>query len=199
MKKEIISGVFTSSLYLEYIFKYMKFLKKNLKIDFCKIQKKNLCYISLRLTTRFNDMETEDTDCFSFTRGLCVNSCWLGDFCCSTVYCSRCLILLFIMLQTFSIGDRSGLQAHICKSSMTWTLLHPHTFTDHSLMTSWMTFSYLVHRITFQLLFSPKSIWNDDSSDHRAHVRCLSVHLRWAVRRTHLFFSTKLIYNCQLV
>jgi len=42
--------------------------------------------------------------------------------------------------------------------------------------------------------FFPRCSWNMDSSDHRTHVHCLSVHLRWAsAQRTKWHFCAELI------
>ena len=61
------------------------------------------------LTTLFNCLWTEDNS-WSCAEGIWVHSYRIPDFSCSTVP-GCCLILLVMMLHTFSIGDRCGLQA----------------------------------------------------------------------------------------
>ena len=63
------------------------------------------------LITLCNHLGTEDINCCSFASGIFAHSWCIQDLSCSTVRGRRCLILLFMMRHTFSIGDRSGLQA----------------------------------------------------------------------------------------
>ena len=63
------------------------------------------------LPTLCNHLGTEDINCCSFASGIVAHSWCIQDLSCSTVRGCRCLILLFMMRYTFSIGDRAGLQA----------------------------------------------------------------------------------------
>jgi len=105
----------------------------------------------------------------------------MRDFCCATVRGHWHRILLFAMLHTFSAGDRSWLQAvqwstltlrllspasHMCKSSIQWTRMHPHTVTNAGFCTySWCQVS-VVSLSSLALtkrplwVFFPKSSWN---------------------------------------
>ena len=67
------------------------------------------------LITLCNRLGTEDMNCCSFATGIFPHSWCIQDLSCSTVCGRRCLILLFMMHHTFSIGDRSGLQARPVK------------------------------------------------------------------------------------
>ena len=63
------------------------------------------------LITLCNLLGTEDINYCRFASGIFSHSWCIQDLSCST-FCSHCcLILLFMMRHTFSIGDRSGLQA----------------------------------------------------------------------------------------
>ena len=62
----------------------------------------------------------EETNSLSFSCGILSHSCLMNRFSCSTVRGLLCRILRFIMRHTFSMGDRSGLQAG---QGRTWTLL----------------------------------------------------------------------------
>ena len=83
-----------------------------------------LCYITFPLTTLNKCLGTEDTNCWSFVGGILSHSCLMYSFSCSTVRGLRCRILRFIMRHTFSMGDRSGLQAG--QSSTRTLLLRSH-------------------------------------------------------------------------
>ena len=50
-------------------------------------------------------------DCHKFVGGILSHSCLMYNFSCSTVQGLSCRILRFILCHTFSMGDRSGLQA----------------------------------------------------------------------------------------
>ncbi len=50
--------------------------------------------------------------------GIFAQSCMKQDFSCSTVLGHHCVILLFMTHHTFSIGDRSVLQADHSSTSM---------------------------------------------------------------------------------
>ena len=63
------------------------------------------------LITLCNCLGTEDINCCSFASGIFAHSWCIQDLSCPTVRGCCCLILLFMMCHTFSIGDRSGLQA----------------------------------------------------------------------------------------
>ena len=79
------------------------------------------CVTSPFLFTTLNRrLGTEDTNCWSFVGGILSHSCLMNNFNCSTVRGHRARILRFIMRHTFSMGDRSGLQAG---QSSTRTLL----------------------------------------------------------------------------
>ena len=79
-----------------------------------------LCYINFPLTTLSKRLGTEETNFWSFSGGILSHSCLMYSLSCSTVRDLHCCILHFIMLHTFSMGDRSGLQAG---QSSTCTLL----------------------------------------------------------------------------
>ena len=75
-----------------------------------------IVFHQLPLMTLFNALGTEDTDCCSFSKGICVHSCWIQDFSCSAVRGCCCLVLLFKMLQHFQqetdVDCRQASQAH---------------------------------------------------------------------------------------
>ena len=58
-----------------------------------------------------NLLGTKDINCWSLVSGIFAHSWCIQDLTCSTVNGHHCLILLFMMRHTFSIGDRSGLLA----------------------------------------------------------------------------------------
>jgi len=72
------------------------------------------------LITLFKCLGIEDTNCWSFASGIFAQSRLAKDSC-STVCGHRCLMLLFMMGHTFSITERSGLQAGKSSTSLLWS------------------------------------------------------------------------------
>ena len=70
------------------------------------------CVASLfLLMTVCKHLGIEETSCWTFGRGMLLHSCLISDSSCSTVLDLLHQILNFMMLQMYSVGVMSGLQA----------------------------------------------------------------------------------------
>ena len=105
-------------------FQYFHWWLYLLNIDTCinwclqhtqdKLGQRHVCHWETSpflLISLCNSLGTEDINCCSFASGIFAQSWCIQGLSCSKVCGCHCLILLFMMRHTFSIEDRSGLQA----------------------------------------------------------------------------------------